>query len=287
MAEWLYSGAYMEGKHEQLKPTTPADSAAKHPLVLGALGVVVVAAGALALWNPGGVLGELFERQKPSKVIALVNDIEITERELKARLTQLRADATQQGRSMPPFESLSTEVKQQVVDLLINEALVMRAARELEVVASDEQVDNQLAQIRGRFDSEDAYQQELADNGFTPETFREHVTRQLTGQLLVASQVAPERLQPTEAEIQELYEEITAESDNPPPIERFRAQLESQIQQRKTTNILGPLIGQLREQASIVINLTGVTPEERAAVRESIQQGERDLEQRSTNTPGR
>ena len=71
-------------------------------------------------------------------------------------------------------------VQRQVLDQLIAQELLWQEAKRKGFVATPAEVDQAIAQLRQNYDNDVAYQLELERNGFTPETYREDLKRQMS-----------------------------------------------------------------------------------------------------------
>ena len=104
-----------------------------------------------------------------------------------------------------------TEMKREVLDTLIDQELVWQIVQERDLYASPEFVEQSLNRIRGQFPSEDDYVMRISIEGFTPESYREHVRRMVSGQLYL--ETVAESAAVTADEIHDFY------ADNPDKFE--------------------------------------------------------------------
>lgn len=72
-----------------------------------------------------------------------------------------------------------TRMRQEAMKLLIEQELVAQAAAEADFEAADEDVDAALTELSTAFDDEEAFDRKLELDGFTAESFREHIARML------------------------------------------------------------------------------------------------------------
>lgn len=118
-------------------------------------------------------------------VVAVVGDTVLLRSDMALFLEQLRA----QGEQVPAEGPELDRFLQQVVQDRVNELLLIEGARAagLEVSETEVQlaVDEQIREVRGRFPSEAAFSQALAEAGRTPESYRAELSRQFADQTLV------------------------------------------------------------------------------------------------------
>ena len=78
---------------------------------------------------------------------------------------------------------LLTQLRNEAMDLIIEQALVAQAATKAGIEADSAVVDQSVADMRSIFDSEDAFQMKLEGEGFTEASFRTHIGRMMAAQL--------------------------------------------------------------------------------------------------------
>jgi len=94
-------------------------------------------------------------------IVVVVNRDSVTATELEQRLTQVRANAARTGAALPP----PAQLRQQVLDALIDERLLLGFARDSGVRVDDADLERALAAI-------------ALQNGLTPAQLRERVERE-------------------------------------------------------------------------------------------------------------
>lgn len=183
--------------------------------------------------------GPLARAQEPEwtrvdRVVAIVGRTSIAESRVEERVQLLR----RQNPDLPLDSAELDETRRTILDSLIVEELIMQAAdRDTTVQISEEDVqaraDEQLREIRDGFISERDFQSTIRETGFaTVDEYRlwlsRGIRRQLTQQALFQlmrqkGEIRP--LQPTEAELRELFDEAVErqrQSQPRPPTASFR-----------------------------------------------------------------
>jgi peptidyl-prolyl cis-trans isomerase D len=116
--------------------------------------------------------------------VAKVGKREITQQQFRDRLEQERARMRQQqGAAFDPRTLEDPLIKRQLLDTMIDEELVLSAAEDDGVVATDEAVRNEIAripafQVEGKF-NQDQYRIALTSQGMSPNGFDALVRRDL------------------------------------------------------------------------------------------------------------
>ena len=74
---------------------------------------------------------------------------------------------------------LLTQLRKEAMDLMIEQELIRQAAERAGIEVTDEEVDAEVAKLRSVFDSDLGFTTRLQDEGFTEESYREHVGRMI------------------------------------------------------------------------------------------------------------
>jgi peptidyl-prolyl cis-trans isomerase C len=156
-------------------PATPAahDSAAP-PAAAGAAAPAGAAAGQAA---PPQALAQ----DKIPAVVAKVNGAPIAKGDLLKVADQYHAQAP----TMPE----TAEFYRKVLDQLIANELLLQEAKAAGVTASDDEVNKQLGELKGRFPSPEKYQEELKKNGLTEAALLKQTRETMVVQKFVETKV--------------------------------------------------------------------------------------------------
>lgn len=118
-------------------------------------------------------------------VVAVVGDTVLLRSDLAVTMEQMRASGQPVPAEGPEMERFVQEMLQERV----NDLLLIEGARAAGVAVAEEEiqlaVDEQIREVRGRFPSEAAFTQALAEAGRTPESYRAELARQFADQTLV------------------------------------------------------------------------------------------------------
>jgi peptidyl-prolyl cis-trans isomerase SurA len=144
-------------------------------------------------------------------VVAVVGDTVLLRSDLALFLEQVRA----QGQTVPAPGPELDAMLQSMLQERVSDLLLIEAARNSGLAVTEEEIqlaiDEQIREVRGRFPSEAAYTQALAEAGRTPESYRAELGRQFADQTLVqryirqaTTQMAPPAV--SDAEIRAFFE---------------------------------------------------------------------------------
>jgi peptidyl-prolyl cis-trans isomerase D len=148
----------------------------------------IILFGALALLLASwGLIG--YVAQGNDAFVAKVGKHEISQQDFQNRMNQLRRQATaQQGDKFDPSYFEKPEVKQQVLDSMINQQVLLQANKTLGLTVTADQLRQEIGsdpnfQVNGKFDPT-TYRGILSANGMTPEMYQARVRSSLETNLL-------------------------------------------------------------------------------------------------------
>jgi parvulin-like peptidyl-prolyl isomerase len=200
--------------------------------------------------------GQPGEAISPDTVVATVNAEEITRGQFDTRFTQASSSYAMQGVDITNPEVVG-QIEEQVIQQLINEALVLQAAEQEGMSADQGEIDRQFDEIVAGFESEADFQSQLSANNLTAEQLRQNIA---DGMLIesyiddhIARNVAPEELEVSEEEIVDLYETYTQQIEHLPPLDEVRQGLEAQLHEQKITVVVSALLEDLAAGSEIEI----------------------------------
>lgn len=140
-----------------------------------------------------------------SAVVAVVNDEEITEQEVLEQIDKMLVAA---GQPLPEQVKANARAKlyQQALDQMVTLMLLKEEAAKHKVTVSEEEVDEQLNELKANTPTEEQFIQALQMSGFTLESLKEEIRERLVLTKVIDAQ--SEALNPvTEEEIKSFYEE--------------------------------------------------------------------------------
>jgi hypothetical protein len=145
---------------------------------------------------------------------------------------------------------ITAAARKQAASRLIDQALIrreMRVARYAE--ATPEQASKLLAQVRGRYASETAYQAALRRHGLTIEQLRKQLTWQMTVLDFIDQRFRPAILV-SDAEVQDYYQQHRSQYGSS-PLADVRDKIEQQLTEERVNQQFFDWLDQARKNASI------------------------------------
>ncbi|OPL11951.1 MAG: hypothetical protein AVO34_01655 [Firmicutes bacterium ML8_F2] len=219
-------------------------------LLIAIVGFLVVAAGAWFLFSNGGTSSQN-NTQELSDTVVLVNDEEIARAELENLEAQI---AAQQGVDVASLDAANREQFQaQALDTLIANALIKQAVANSGITATEADIDAQIETIKSQFPDNAQFQEALLEQKISEADLRSQVAEELAQQAYFEQTLDIALITVSDEEINALYEQEAAATEDIPPLEDVRDQIESFIFQQKQQELLAAHVQELRSAADIEI----------------------------------
>lgn len=186
------------------------------------------------------------------EAVATVNGETITRADLDERVAQQAQIFANQNQELD--EAQMDQLRQQTLQSLINETLILQKADEAGVTVDDADIDQQFNQIASQFESDEAFSSQLDQVGITRDDLRENLRSQLTRDAYLRSEIDLSQASTTDAEVQEAYDNLVAqqgEDANVPPFAQVSGQIKQELQNQKQQQLVSAFVTQLREAADI------------------------------------
>ncbi|OIJ12791.1 hypothetical protein BKP35_09425 [Anaerobacillus arseniciselenatis] len=204
-------------------------------VTLGLLALVMVACGGT---NDGGETAAIVNEE-----VITVADVDQQVDNTIAMYAQDGIDVNEQG------DEFVEMIKQQTLDGLITEVLLVKAAQDYTV--SEEEVTEEYEAIKAGFETEEQFNEVLAANNFTEESLKENLEQQLKIDQFFLANI--NEVTATEEELQELFEQYSEMVEEELEFEEVKVALEQEVVQQKQDEEMGRIIQELKEQAEIEI----------------------------------
>ena len=185
-------------------------------------------------------------------VAAVVNSEKIKQSDVDNRIDQILSSPQAQGVDTTDL-TLLEQVREQVLNELINTALLLQAAEEAGIVSDSEAVEAEYQIAVTQTGGEDEIKEQLSAGGVSVTEFRENLKDQLIIREFITVNTTIFSQSVTEEEVAEFYEQITASQEGVLPLSEIRLQVETQLIDNKQQVEIDTFIATLREAALIEI----------------------------------
>lgn len=208
------------------------------------------------------------------EVVARVNGENLYEGPFERMMDRLMIMYEQQGMAFEGEEgdALKEQIKEQTLQQMIQQEVLIQQAQQMELAATDEEVEAELDEIRSQFESDEEYQLVLEQNQFTESELKDTLWQEITIEALLRA-TAPD-LTVTEEEMMEYYalyeaqhteqreameasgEELSEEEAammELPPYEELKEDIRAQLYQEREQEHQMAFINELMENSEIDI----------------------------------
>ncbi|NDL57133.1 SurA N-terminal domain-containing protein [Phytoactinopolyspora mesophila] len=195
-------------------------------------------------------------------IVATVNGQDILKEEFVTTYeAQFEQMAMQSQMSGEPVDE--EQLKEQTAENMINSELLNQEAENRGVEVSESDLDETLEELatENGLGSADEFMAALNEQGMEEEEIMSQLETQVRLDSLITEEAGD--IEPTEEELQELYdqaeaqqEELGEEGSELPPFDEVKPQLEEQAKADKESEVVQALIGDLRENADVTVNLS-------------------------------
>ncbi len=228
----------------------------KNPAYIAIPVALIVAAGAWYLIDTraDSTLSETpLAEQNMAAVAATVNGTEINNADVATVEARI---ALAQGVAIDTLDAATrTQIREAALNELIAQALLAEAAADIEV--APETVDAKLAEVRGQFETDEAFAAALAAEGFDEASLREQIKQNLQVEAYLDETLDLASVTATDEEIEAFYNaQIAAagEGATVPALEELREQITAFVEQQNQQALIAAHLAELQKNASVEIH---------------------------------
>lgn len=252
---------------EQTEPAAPLlSNGVLAAIIIGACALI---AGGLYWWSAASTNGVVTDEQQidfglntaPTaipleevpEVVATVNGVEIPKTVFVTNIEQLRAMLAQQGQD-PSNPSIAGQIQAQALEQVVNNELLLQAAIASGAATSDEDVAQQIEQIKGQFVDTASFDTELANAGLTIDELEDNIREQLIiGNYVESVDSVVAATNVTTEDARATYDEVAAGATDEsfPAFEDVEAQIIAELTNQNRQVAITELISSLRAAAEI------------------------------------
>lgn len=210
----------------------------------------LIIAVVIALIALAGALYYVYGPSFTKEVVAVVNGEKIYADELQENMDRLAASAVQGGVDVSDPQ-IQTEIRNQSLQMLIDNALLTSGATSAGVSASEAEVEETYTELVAQVGGEEELRTQIELLGITPDELRENVYERVLVDNYIESVTDIENITVTDEDIAAFL--AGYDPNEIPPLEEIRAEVEAQILLQKQQMMLSELIEELRADAEIEI----------------------------------
>ncbi|MER2089390.1 SurA N-terminal domain-containing protein [Sporosarcina sp. JAI121] len=191
-----------------------------------------------------------------NKVVAVVNDEELTGEDYNTALTSIQGQMQQMGQD-PSSKEAAEQVKTQVLDTLVNQTLILQKAKEAKINASETEIDEEYSSFEKQFGGEKEMKKALKSQSMDVKTLKNQIAESIIFDKYL-EKVAPAG-KVSDKEIKAYYDKAAATSKEAgqelPPLEEVSQEIEGIINQEQQQKLLVAHVEELKAASKIELKL--------------------------------
>jgi FKBP-type peptidyl-prolyl cis-trans isomerase (trigger factor) len=201
-------------------------------------------------------LQKKLDKQKldEDKVVAIVNKEEITGKDFNNILPQSQMAFQQSGQD-PTSEEAAKTIKDQTIESLIGQTLLLQKADEKGYKASEEEINKQLDELKAQYEDEKKFEEAMKQAGFSLDQLKSEIAANVKYMAYVEKEITVDKVK--EEEIKEFYDQFAkqGESEDVPKYEEVKPQIQSQLEQQKKSEKLAQHVEELKKNADVEVKI--------------------------------
>ncbi|MBS4176889.1 SurA N-terminal domain-containing protein [Lederbergia citrea] len=190
------------------------------------------------------------------KIVATVNDKEILGSDYNSTLASIQGQMQQMVQD-PTSKEAAEQVKNQTIDSLVGQTLLLQQADKKGYKVSEADINKQLDETKKQFKTEKEFEAALKKSGMDMKTLETLIADDIKLKQYVEKEVPADEI--TDEEIQKTYDQYAEQGKSTgqkvPKLEEVKPQIEQSLQQQKQQEKLAQQVDELKKNAKIDIKI--------------------------------
>ncbi|MEW4308858.1 SurA N-terminal domain-containing protein [Rossellomorea marisflavi] len=190
------------------------------------------------------------------KVVAIVNDEKIKGEDYNNVLSSSQMQYQQMGQD-PTSKDAAKQIKEQTIDSLVGQTLLLQQADKKGYKASDDEVDKQLEDVKKQYENDKKFSAAMKDAGFTMDELKNQIAENIKYTKYVDKEIKTEKV--TDDEVKKMYEQYASQSGqnskDAPKLEEVEPQIKSSLEQQKKQEQLVKHVEDLKKNAKVDVKI--------------------------------
>lgn len=185
------------------------------------------------------------EKVNSDKVVSQINGEKIKGEQYNASYAQTKTLMSQYGQDV----SDTDKVKEQVLKVIVEQELLMQAAKKQGIEVTDKEVQKEFESIKK--ENADQFASVLKRYKLTEESYKDQLKFELTLKQYVKQEIEAAKV--TDKEVNDYYAKLKEQSKDKelPKLEEIKEQIKTQLEQQKQTQKLQAKVEELKKNADI------------------------------------
>ena len=196
------------------------------------------------------------QQVEENETVAIVNDKEILGSDYNTALASIQGQMQLMGQD-PSSKEASEQAKNQAIDGLVGQTLLLQEADKKSYKASEADINKQLDDIKKQFKTEKELEAALNQSGINMKTLETKIADNIKLTQYIEKEVPVGKV--TDEEIQNMYDQYAEQGKTSgqevPKLEDIKPQIEQSLQQQKQQEKLTQQVEELKKNATIDIKI--------------------------------
>ena len=197
------------------------------------------------------------QKIEKDKIVAIVNDEKIKGEDYNNVLSQSQMQYQQMGQD-PTSKDAAKKIKDQTIDSLVGQTLLMQQADEKGYKATDDEIDKQLEEVKKQYKDDKQFEEAMKKAGFTMDELKTQIAENIKYTNYVEKEIKVDEV--TEDEMKAYYDQYANQqgqdqSKDAPKYEEVKPQIKTQLEQQKKQEKLVQHVEDLKKNAKIDVKI--------------------------------
>ncbi|MGG1680184.1 SurA N-terminal domain-containing protein [Neobacillus sp. NRS-1170] len=196
------------------------------------------------------------QKIEDKKTVAIINGEKVSGSDYNMVLSSQQMQMQQMGED-PTSEKQAKQIKEQTIDTLVGQTLILQEADKKGYHASKDDVGKQLAEIKKPYKDEHKFEEALKQAGLGMTTLKTKIARNIQIMKYMEKEIPVEKV--TDKEIQAYYDQLaqqgSASEQKLPKLEKVKPQIKQQLEQQKRQEQLAKQVDVLKKNAKVTIKI--------------------------------
>ncbi|MEH7085171.1 SurA N-terminal domain-containing protein [Neobacillus drentensis] len=190
------------------------------------------------------------------KTVAIINDEKVLGSDYNMVLSSLQMQMQQMGQD-PTSEEAAKQVKEQTIDSLVGQTLILQEADKKGYQASDDEVEKQLAKMKESYKDSTKFEDAMKLAGLDMTTLKAKTAENIQYMKYMEKEIPVEEV--TDEEIQAYYNQSAQQAgagvQKLPKLEDVKPQIKQQLEQQQQQKQLTKRVEELKKNAKVDIKI--------------------------------
>nr|WP_205174279.1 SurA N-terminal domain-containing protein [Bacillus pakistanensis] len=194
------------------------------------------------------------QKLKEDKKVAVVNDEELLGSDYNVLLNQLQMQYAQMGQD-PTSKEISKQVKDQVIESLVGQTLLLQDAEKKGYTASADEVNKELEKLKEQYKEKGQFEKVLKENNMTEDQLKVQIAENIQYTKYMDKEISAGEVKEDEMKKQydQMAEQAKAAGQEAPKYEEVKETIKGQLENQKKQEKIVQHVEKLKKDAKVEV----------------------------------